>query len=351
MFFRIAGFEFRYQTRQPVFWIAVFVFALLAFGAVASDNVQLGNTANVHKNAPWVIAQTSLVFAIIYMFVTTAFVANVVVRDDETGYGPLIRSTRVSKFDYLYGRFAGAFLAAALSFLAVPLGMFLGSIMPWVDKETIGPFLPGAYAFAYFYLAVPVLFLSGAIFFALATVTRSMMWSYVGVIAFLILRAVASLLLSRQGMESIGALWEPDGTAAFSLATRYWTASERNTLVPVIGGYLLWNKLLWTAIAVGFLALAYRLFHFETGRASRRERRVQRLAAQTQAEAMPAAPAAGPLPKPVFGGATAWAQLVARTRLDMGQVFKSPAYFVLLALAALLAIVNLWLGTDISLYG
>ncbi|MBS0363504.1 MAG: aminopeptidase [Proteobacteria bacterium] len=350
MFFKIAGFEFRYQTRQPIFWVAIMIFALLAFGAVASDNVQLGNTANVHKNAPWVIAQTSLVFAIIYMFVTTAFVANVVVRDDDTGFGPLIRSTRVSKFDYLYGRFVGAYLAAALSFLAVPVGIFLGSIMPWVDKETIGPFLPQAYVFSYFYLALPVLFLSSAIFFALATVTRSMMWAYVGVIVFIILRAVSGLLLSRQGLETVGALWEPDGTAAFGLATRYWTASERNTLIPQIAGYILWNKLLWTGIAFGFLGLAYRLFHFETGRASRSERRAQRLAATADAET-PAAPAAGPLPRPAFTAATGWAQLWARTRLDMGQVFKSPAYFVLLALAALLSLVNLWLGTDVSLYG
>jgi hypothetical protein len=72
MFFKIAGFEFRYQTRNPVFWVAVVLFFLLSFGAVASENVQLGNTANIHKNAPWVIAQTSLVFAVIYMFVTTA---------------------------------------------------------------------------------------------------------------------------------------------------------------------------------------------------------------------------------------------------------------------------------------
>jgi ABC-2 type transport system permease protein len=136
MFFKIAGFEFRYQTRQPIFWVAAILFVLLAFGSVASDNVQIGATSNVHKNAPWVIAQTNLIFAVIYMFVTTAFVANVIVRDDDTGYGPLIYSTRVTKFDYLFGRFTGAYLAAALSFLAVPLGILLGSVMPWVDKET-----------------------------------------------------------------------------------------------------------------------------------------------------------------------------------------------------------------------
>jgi len=348
MFFKIAGFEFRYQTRNPVFWVAVVLFTLLSFGAVASDNVQIGNTANIHKNAPWVIAQTSLIFAVIYMFVTTAFVANVVIRDDETGFGPMVRATRVSKFDYLFGRFTGAYLAATLSFAAVPLGMWLGSLMPWVDRETLGPTMPGAYLYAFAWSA-SVLFLSSAIFFALATVTRSMMWTYVGVVAFIVLRSIFGLLLSRQGFEQTAALWEPNGVAAFGLATRYWTASERNALLPAIQGLILWNRIIWTVIGVGFLGLAYVLFHFETGRASKRQRREAKLAAG--AAEVAAAPQAGALPSPRFNAATAWAQLWARTRLDMGQVFKSPAYFVLLALAALLSVVNLWLSTDVSLYG
>jgi len=351
MFAKIAGFEFRYQVRQPIFWVAAIIFVLMSFGAVASDNVQLGNTANVHKNAPWVVAQSSLIFAVIYMFVTTAFVANVVVRDDDTGFGPLIYSTRVRKFDYLFGRFAGAYLAAALSFVAVPLGFWLGSLMPWVDRETLGPFMPQAYLFGYFYLALPALFLSSAIFFTLATVTRSMMWAYVGVVGFIILRSTFSLVLTRQGMEDVAALWDPNGASAFGLATRYWTASERNSEIPAIEGYLLWNKLLWLAISFAFLALAYRLFRFETGRVSRDQRKAAKLATPAEDAGMASAPARGPLPKPVFNAATARAQLWARTRLDMGQVFKSPAYFVLLALSALLSIVNLWLSTDISLYG
>ncbi len=350
MFLKIAGFEFRYQTRQPIFWVAAILFVLLAFGAVASDNIQLGNTANVHKNAPWVIAQSSLIFAVIYMFVTTAFVANVIVRDDDTGYGPLIYSTRITKFDYLLGRFTGAYLAAALSFAAVPLGFWLGSVMPWVDRETLGPFMPGAYLFAYFYLALPILFLSSAIFFTLATVTRSMMWAYVGVVGFLILRSIFALVLSRQGMETTAALWEPNGISAFSLATRYWTASERNTLIPAIEGYMLWNRLLWLGISLGFLTLAYRLFRFETGRASRDQRKAAKLADRTDEAEAPRL-SSNSLPKPKFNFATARAQLWARTRLDMGQVFKSPAYFVLLSLSGLLSVVNLWLITEVSLYG
>ena len=79
-----------------------------------------------------------------------AFVSNVVVRDDETGYGQIVHSTRVSRFDYLFGRFTGAFAAGCAAFVSVPLGLLLGSVMPWLDPETLGPFRPGDYLYAYF---------------------------------------------------------------------------------------------------------------------------------------------------------------------------------------------------------
>src|SRR5580698_3192253 len=187
MFGKIAGLELRYQLRQPIFWVGVVIFGLLTFGAVASDNVQVGSTDNVHKNSPFALAQITLTFAILYMFVVAAFVSNVIVRDDETGFGGIVRSTRISKFDYLYGRFLGAFGAAALGFLVVPVAVWLGSSAWWVDPDTLGPFVLGDYLYAYFVLALPILFLSSAVFFTLTTVTRSMMWTYVGLIGLMAL--------------------------------------------------------------------------------------------------------------------------------------------------------------------
>ena len=90
-----------------MFWVAAGLFFLMTFGSVASDTIQIGSTANVHANSPSAIAVTSLIFCIFFMFVSTAFVANIVVRDDDTGFGPILRATRLGKFDYLYGRFLG----------------------------------------------------------------------------------------------------------------------------------------------------------------------------------------------------------------------------------------------------
>ena len=57
------------------------MFALLSFGLMASSNIQIGSSDNIHKNSPFAIGRGTLVFAEFYMFVVAAFVANVIVRD------------------------------------------------------------------------------------------------------------------------------------------------------------------------------------------------------------------------------------------------------------------------------
>jgi ABC-2 type transport system permease protein len=350
MFAKISAFEFRYQLRQPIFWVALPLFALLAFGSVASSNIQIGSTDNIHRNAPFVIAQSCLIFAVIYMFVVAAFVANVIVRDDDTGFGAIIRTTPIRKFDYLYGRFAGAFGASAVAFLAVPLGLWLGSLAPWVDKETMGPSVLGNYVYAYVILALPILFLCSSLFFTLTTLTRSMMWTYVGVVALLVLTSVFGVVLSKPGLEHIAALWEPFGMSAFDAVTRYWTASERNALTPPIAGYLLWNKLIWLGVAFGALALAHRLFNLQSAERSGRQREPP-AAVEPAVVGRDLAESVAGLAKPAFGARTTRAQLWARTQLEARQIFLSPAYFVLLGLAVLLAGLAMWLSTNVSEYG
>src|SRR5690606_24644699 len=141
--------------RNPVFWVVAILFFLLTFGAMTVDQIQIGSGGNIHKNAPVAIVQTHMILSLFYMFVTTAFVANVIVRDDESGFGAIVRSTRVTRFDYLFARFAGAYGAAALSFLAVPLAIWLGSMMPWIDPETLGANRLPDYAYAFFVVALP----------------------------------------------------------------------------------------------------------------------------------------------------------------------------------------------------
>ena len=326
MFGKIAAFELRYQLKNPVFWVAAVAFFLLTFATVTLDNVHIGDTANAHLNGPYAIIETHLIWSLFYMFVSTAFVANVVVRDDETGFGALMKSTPVSKFAYLYGRFTGAFLAGVLAFLAVPLAIWIGSMMPWLDPAKLGPFRPMDYLFAFGVMALPNLFLTSAGFFALATVTRSMMATYVGLVGVLVLYTIATTLGGKLEYAVPMAYLDPFGFGAFELAARYWTATDRNGTLPALAGPLLANRLLWTAIGAGLLAAAYGLFRFEV-RGSKSKKAV------AQADVEIARPVLGAaLASRTFGPSAAWAQLIARARMDFGLVFKSPAFAVLLIL-------------------
>lgn len=340
MFGNIASFEFRYQLRQPAFWVIFIVFALLSFGAVASENVSLGSGGNVFKNAPYSLAIAHIAFNVFFMLGSTAIVANAVARDTSTGYGPLILSTPVSKGSYLFGRFFGAFAAVALCYLSISFGTLLGTVMPWVDPETLGPLRPFDYLYAYGVYGLTGLFLTSALFFMLATVTRSMMATYVGVVAVIILYlATNGVLGSRPEFETALAWAEPFGSGAYSLATKYWTAAEKNSINAPLEGVLLWNRVLWTLAGAVILAGTYALFNPSPRGA--KAKKAEKLRAITEAAPAPAVPA-GRLPQPTHGLRAAWAQLVSRTGFEMAMIFRSPAYLVLLLLGFAFAIAMLF---------
>jgi hypothetical protein len=347
MFAPVAWFEFRYQLRSPVFWVGCAIFFLLTFGAVTVDQIQIGSLGNVKVNAPFAILQTLGIMSLFAVFVHVAMVAGAVIRDDETGFAPLIRSTRLGKGAYLGGRFIGSASAAFLVLACMPLAVLVGSAMPWLDPAEVGPFRAGDYLYALFVWALPTMAVVAAAFFALATVTRSMMWTYVAAVALLVGYFVTRGLLRDQQYDTWAALLDPFGLSALGITTRYWTATERNTLLPPLAGLLLANRLLWLGVAAALFALAWQRFRFAEPGASGGE--AKKAKGPAAADSRPPATRLSALPAARQQGA-GWAQLWALTRHDMGFVFKSPAFFVLLAIGVLNAggaawFTNEWYGS------
>ena len=269
----IAAFELRYQLKSPVFWVGALIFFLLTFGSVTVDQIQIGSRGNVNVNSPFAILQVMAIMTLFATFVIVALVANVVLRDDETGFAPIIRSTRVRKFDYLVGRYIGA-TAAALCVLAVmPLGILIGSAMPWLDAEKVGPLRLWDYGYALFFFALPTLLIASAIYFSLATATRSLMWTYVGAVALLVGYLVLRGLLRDPQFDQWVALADPFGLATIEVVTKYWTAAERNAQLPVIAGVLLANRAIWIAVGLALFGAAYARFSMTPREPRRRLRK------------------------------------------------------------------------------
>lgn len=338
MLSHVARFELRYQATSAIFWITSLIFFGMTFWFVASDSLRAGWGGYVFRNSPYTVAFDCMVMGVFAIFIVTSFVSNVILRDDETRFGPIIRVTGLSKFDYLFGRFLGAFGASALVFLSVPIGALLAAAMPGLDPETVGPFHASAYVYTYFALCLPTLFILGACLFAVATVTRSMLAPYVAALVAVMIYLLSARYINQPGVREWAALLDPFGLSAFKLATQYWSPSERNTqLVPFTA--MLQNRALWMAIAFALLAWTWRAF-------LRAESRPGKAAAAPAESATPAAARAASTvraPAQASLGASALATL---TRFDVMSVLRSPSFLVLLAMAVLNSFIGMWYAGD-----
>ncbi|MGA9582867.1 MAG: aminopeptidase, partial [Allosphingosinicella sp.] len=271
---KIAAFEFRYQAGSPLFGAAASLFFLAAFADMAVGKLMTAGGGNVLYNSPHAIIVSHLIVSLLFLFVGAAFVSNVIVRDDQAGFGPLVRSTRITKFDYLFGRFLGAFAAGALVMATVTFGAWLGTLMPFADQEMLGPNRLSAFAYGYGLFALPNALIISAILFALATATRSTAGTFIGVIGLFVLYLVGQRLMEDQPqLLSFRVLADPFGMSAYMASSRYHTAAELNAgLVPVTDLILL-SRLLWVGASIVLLALTWRLFRFSDPGLSRRQRR------------------------------------------------------------------------------
>lgn len=329
-------FEVRYHLRQPLFYIVFFAFALLTFGAVTSDAVRIGGAiGNINRNAPVVIFQILGVMSVLGVFVNTAFVASSAQRDFESGTAELFFSKPMKKTDYLLGRFFGSMLISLMVYGGPVLAIMIGSKMPWLEPERVGPFQLAPYLFALLVIVVPNLISTGAVFFALAARTRSLLYTYLGVVAFFVGFQIAGVMLRDVENVEMASLADPFGLAATNVATRYWTVAEQNSAIPSLAGPLLWNRLLWTAVGLLVLALVCWRYSFES--APRGGRRWwQRKTAAATAAAGPGAGGNAFVPhRPSFGGGTTWRQFLRATRFELQLIFRSAPFLVILAFGAL----------------
>ncbi|MFM7404445.1 MAG: aminopeptidase, partial [Erythrobacter sp.] len=187
--------------------------------------------------------------------------------------------------------------------------------------------------------------------FSLATLTRSMLASYIGVLVLVLgYLSIATILGADPSYQDALARYEPLGSGAIGEVSRYWTAADMNTRLVPLEGNMLFNRVFVLGLAALFLGLAWARFSLTERAPSRwRQRRLAKQAARV-AKAGAVAPQA--LTAPVtrsFGFGHALASFRMRLTTEVMLVFKSPGLIVLLILA--LALIGLNLAFAQTLFG
>ncbi|MDR6992377.1 M1 family aminopeptidase [Luteimonas sp. 3794] len=326
-FFR---FELRQQLRSPLLWFLAALFALLGFGAASSDAVQIGGAiGNVHRNAPVVVAQLFGAFTLLTMLIVPIFVSTALLRDFEQGTADLLFSGPVRRRDYLLGRIGAALLASLAVFVVIAIGLFVAQFMPWIDPARLGPASLQPYLWSLGVIVLPNLLFVTALLALLAVTTRSILWVYIGVLAFFVLYLVSATLMRDIDNIWLATLAEPLGARALSRTVRYWSAEERNSGLPALADYLLANRALWLGVSLTLFASTFALFRTErsgTGRSLFKRRRV--VPPVTLASVVPSR---APIRvQPVFGAATGWSQTWRQVHFDTAGVLRSVPFLVML---------------------
>ncbi|HYR28855.1 MAG TPA: M1 family aminopeptidase, partial [Thermoanaerobaculia bacterium] len=304
-----------------------------------------GASTNVKWNSPYVVMMCLLMMSLFSTLTTAALVVSSIHRDFELNTDALFFSSPIKRWQYIAGRFLGSFGVAVLVYFGVITAIMLGSIAPWVAKEELGPVTLGPYAFSLFLLVIPNLLFVGAIFFAVAGLTRSLMATYASVVMLFVLYAIAGVYLDKLENQAIAGLLDPFGLNAFSLATRYWTVFQKNTQVVEISGVYLWNRLLWLAVSAVAMVVTFVFFSFTTG--TRKSRKKKPGEAD---EVPPAERVALPLPRVEqrFSRAGSWSQFRAAVKMEAAATLKSIPFIVML----FFGVFNTWGASDNdSLFG
>jgi len=234
-----------------------------AFGESVSFSGPGGES--IHANAPTTILALIVLFTLFGTIITAAIFGQAIYRDYESGIHPLTFTMPVSKWRFLGGRFAGAFVVNLYIFTGVGLGLAAGEITPWLDADQFGAFRPLAYLQPYAVFVLPNLLFTGAIFFGLAATTRKMLPNYMGGILLFVGYLTAGVLLEGNPVQEAtwAALLDPFGLTAFGEVTRYWTVAEQNAQLVPIRDLVVYNRLLWVGVGLALLAVLSVRFRFE----------------------------------------------------------------------------------------
>ncbi|MEG3050843.1 MAG: hypothetical protein RR792_11790 [Thermomonas sp.] len=177
---RIFRFEFAYQLRRPATWLYFTVLFFVALSIIQANYVPDARDGWLLLNVPLVIASTTVVAGMLWLFVAASIAGDAAARDVESGLHPLSFSAPTSRFEYLAGRFLAAYALNAVVLLAVPAGMLLGMRWPDVEPELLGPWRPEAFLLAYLVIALPNAFIAIAVQFCLAALSRRAVVAYFG---------------------------------------------------------------------------------------------------------------------------------------------------------------------------
>ncbi|MCI0661901.1 MAG: hypothetical protein L0220_12580, partial [Acidobacteria bacterium] len=190
---------------------------------------------------------------------------------------------------------------------------------------------------------VAEIFFTGALFFTIGALTRNIVFVYLQGVVFLGLYLIL-LVVTGNNPDFIQKFWpavfDPLGLITMEKVARYWTVSEKNSMVLPFSGVMAYNRLLWMGVGVLALIVLFRFFPFSAETLAAR-RAKKRLKDEDEEKFVPHV-----LPKFTFNqrfdGGTTWAQFLKLTRLRILSIVKEVPFIAIVLIGIAFVIIGGW---------
>ncbi|MFV0359990.1 hypothetical protein [Tropicimonas sp.] len=249
--------EWRLQWSRPFVWFCLIASLLLAAAATVENAYGVRGFGWV--NGGDAIATRALMLSVLGVIVAAGVVGEAMSRDRSAGTGEIMLMTGAGPVPYGLGRFAVAFAVVLLIGSMFVPGMMLGTLVPGIPEERLGPMVPGHYARALVTYIVPNLLLVSALVYAVAARWQSQTAAFMVALGLIALYATALMLLGediyRHDRFGLYALIDPYGNIAGAEHSMTWTVAQNNTRFRPLAGMLLLNRLLWLGVSFSLLVI------------------------------------------------------------------------------------------------
>lgn len=340
MFWSFLKFEIIYRARRASTWVYFAIFFLMALLTVSVANFGPSPGGKVMANSPYSLGNMYVQLSAFGTIILSAIFGMAILRDFQDNIHQLIFTKPISKWAYLGGRLFGSYAVAFLILAGLPLGSFLGAYMPWTDALRLGPNNLWYHLQPWLFIVSTQVIFCGALFFTIGALSRNVVVVYLqGVVLFGIYIVGSNLVL--RDTNNLNTFWpsvfDPIGVVMYLSQTRYWSISDKNTLLFPAEGAFLYNRLLWFSVGAIAIAILFRFFPFsvEALTVSRSKKGLKKLSSD-EAPVKTQHAINIPTARPDYGAGLAWAQYLSLTRFSLRYITREMTFWAICVLMLVL---------------
>ncbi len=261
-------YEVSYWLRKPVtyiYFVAFFCFSFVSFiGSGGFFDPPVKATGAVRLlNSPHELNYLFQYLGKVLLFLVPAIVGTSIFKDFKHKVYPILYSFPINKRVYLTGKFLGAFTIVLCIALACASAFLVGEWLLGYSNPKIGALNYLGYLQAYLVFLIPNLFVIGIFVFAIVTISRNIYAGFLLVIFVFLFQLITENGFA--GNDLLIAITDPFGQNAVGYETQFWTLAEQNTKIIPISAAVVYNRILWLALAMIVVIILFNVFTFSYG--------------------------------------------------------------------------------------